>query len=159
MQKITLIAVCAFVLSFIVPLVSVAADEVGQNAYKRCASCHLPTGEGVPSAYPPINERLTSFMVSEKGREYLIMVVNSGIMGPISVDGVSYFGVMPAQGSALKNKGIADVLNYIATELSTVPNDFEEFNEAEVVAVKAKHPRANFRTAHGLRQEAMESVE
>lgn len=73
-------------------------DDAGAKAYKRCSACHLATGKGVPGAFPPVKDRLVPFANYKEGRDYLIMVVEAGLMGPIKVNGMTYRSVMPAQG-------------------------------------------------------------
>ena len=91
-----------------------AADgsQTGAASYQRCAACHLPTGDGIPGAFPPLKGRIASIASSEEGRSYLIAVVQAGLMGSITVNGTPYMGVMPAQGASYDAEGISDVLNY-----------------------------------------------
>ncbi|GHF10920.1 hypothetical protein GCM10017044_00750 [Kordiimonas sediminis] len=133
-------------------------NEAGAKAYKRCAACHLATGKGVPGAFPPIDNRLTGLMATPEGRDYLVMIISAGLMGPIAVDGMTYRGIMPAQGNILKHDGIANALNYIATDLSETPEDFAPFTAEEVKEITARHKGMNSRGTHGLRQPAWDSV-
>ncbi len=148
---------CAIVFSASIGNIDASFADDGAKAYKRCAACHLPSGKGVPGAFPPINERLTSLMATKEGRDYLVMVLNSGLMGPITVNGIQYRSVMQAQGAALKPKGIADVLNYIATTLSTSSEAVETFTVEEVNQIKAEHPKFNANKVYGLRKAAFGS--
>lgn len=138
---------------------SASANEVGAKAYKRCAACHLADGKGVPGAFPALTNRLTPLMATDAGRTYLVMTIYGGLMGPIEVDGVTFRGVMPAQGRILKPEGVAEVLNYIATDLSETPADFKPFTPEEVDSINKANPRMNGRKVHALRQPAYESVE
>ncbi len=155
----SVIAAAIFVSMSVFSLQAVAFDEMGEKAYKRCAPCHLPTGKGVPSAFPPINDRLTGMMGTEEGRHYLVMVVSKGLMGPIDVDGTIFRGVMPALGAGLKPEEVAAVLNYIAEDLSNTPQDYQSFTVEEVVAIQEANPKENGRTVHLMRQTAIESVQ
>jgi mono/diheme cytochrome c family protein len=57
-----------------------------------------------------------AFAKSEQGRDYLIMVLTSGLMGELKVGGVRYNNVMPAQ-SGLSEADVAAVLSYLASGL------------------------------------------
>lgn len=77
------------------PFSGVAAAE-GQTAYlTHCAACHLDNGQGVPSAFPPLDERLGRWAATEAGRDYLVSAVGNGLFGLIDVNGVQYAGAMP----------------------------------------------------------------
>ena len=111
------------------------ADDAGASAYQRCAACHLAGGEGVPGAFPPLTGRIAEMAVTPDGRQYLIAVVNSGLMGSITIDGISYMSVMPAQGSLYDEQGISDVLNYSIQVLdaANISDDWQPFTLQEVV--------------------------
>lgn len=111
-----------------------AAD--GAQLYQHCAACHLPTGTGVPGTYPPLAADFRAQAVTPAGRRYLTLVVLKGVMGPLTVDGKTYFSVMPAQ-SQLDDAGIATVLNHVATAIAKVGEGFQPFTTAEVAAVRA----------------------
>ncbi len=74
-----------------------------------CAACHLPTGAGVPGAFPPIRASVPAFAQSAGGRKYLVLAIARGLSGPITVEGRRYAGVMPAQ--SLSDAQIAAALN------------------------------------------------
>ncbi len=118
---------------------SAATDLAGgAEIYQRCAVCHLPGGEGIPGAFPPLKNRLAALASSEEGRAYVIMVVKSGLMGPIKVEQATFQGVMPAQ--LLTDDQIAGVLNYVAAGLGEAPPDWQFFDAQEVGATVAEHP-------------------
>ena len=154
--KSTISALIGATFLFGLPISSALAGE-GEKAYKRCAACHLPTGKGVPSTFPPIANRLTGLMDTVEGRAYLVMVTSKGLMGGITVDSVSYNSIMPPQGRMLGKKGIADVLNYIALELSAPPAGFVPFTEDEVAKTEEAHPKFNGRKVHKLRDKLFSS--
>jgi len=135
---------------------SVSADDTeGAKLYKRCSACHLPTGKGVPGAFPPLKNSLSAFYGTPEGRSYLTMVVAKGLNGPIDVGGVTYRGFMPAQGSALKDKGIASVLNYILLEFHDNGAEYALFTEAEVKTVKAESSGVKARDLSKKRRDLM----
>ncbi|WP_052158259.1 c-type cytochrome [Lacinutrix jangbogonensis] len=80
----------------------------GKEIYNDfCMQCHMPKGEGVPKAFPPLaksdylkNNRLES-----------IKAIKYGLSGTIIVNGEKYNSAMAAQG--LSNEEITNVMNYI----------------------------------------------
>ncbi|MEX0298300.1 MAG: cytochrome c, partial [Kordiimonas sp.] len=123
----------------------------GAKHYKRCAACHLPTGKGVPGAYPPLKDKLATFYDDPEGRAYLVLVLSKGMTGSIEIDGVTYRGFMPAQGRALKDEGVASVLNYILREFHE-GNDSAAFTSKEVKEIVAAHPKLKARDLAKMRQ-------
>lgn len=130
-----------------------ADDGAGASAYSRCVVCHLADGTGVPGAFPSLSGRLGAVAGSDAGRKYLVMVVKSGLMGALSVDGVTYRGVMPPQAVALDDAAVAALLNYIMTEFNAndLPQDWRHFTAGEVVAIVARHPGASPMSVYKLR--------
>ena len=124
---------------------AVSAEVPGEQEYQRCAACHLPGGEGVPGAFPPLKGRIAALARSPEGRAYLVAVVNVGLIGSVTVDGVPYMGVMPAQGSSYDAAGISRVLNYSVQSLdsSKVSADWKPFTAEEVEAFLASDAPAN----------------
>jgi mono/diheme cytochrome c family protein len=126
----------------------------GADSFQRCAVCHLPSGEGVPGAFPPLNGRIANIASTTEGRAYLVAVVNTGLMGSITIDGVPYMGVMPAQGTSYDEDGIRDVLNYsvqVLDEASLQPQ-WQPFTTAEVQAVINLEPATSAMENARLRQ-------
>jgi mono/diheme cytochrome c family protein len=117
--------------------VMVSASDTAERDYQRCAACHLPTGEGVPGAFPPLKGRVAAFASSEEGRAYLVAVVNVGLLGSITIDGIPYMGVMPAQGSSYDAQGISRALNYSVQviDAQNVGADWKPFTAEEVEAI------------------------
>lgn len=81
----------------------------GELVYSRnCKVCHQDKGQGVSGYYPPIMGTESS-----KGeKDYLIKVLLYGLSGEVEIEGEKYNGVMSNYRN-LKDKDIADVLNYI----------------------------------------------
>lgn len=77
------------------------AAKLGEVNFQRCVACHLVDGSGIPGAFPKLKGRLASIVQLDGGRDYLTMVVSSGLTGPITVAGSQYMGVMPAQSYGL----------------------------------------------------------
>jgi mono/diheme cytochrome c family protein len=110
-----------------------AAD--GATLYKKCSACHLPTGAGVPGAYPALASDFLTLAKKPAGRRYLALVVIKGLSGAITVGGKPYRGVMPAQG--MNDADTAAVLNHVGTVIAKGGKGFKAFSEAEVAAARA----------------------
>ena len=143
---------------FLLMMVSLSSTaethSVGEKHFKQCASCHLPSGAGVPGMFPPLTKRLGPLVGSQKGRDYLVMVIQAGLMGRLSIGGTAYQGVMPAQGSSLGDDGVASVLNYTLQtfNVDTLSKKSRPFTTKEVASIKARYPNANSRDVYTLRQ-------
>lgn len=114
---------------------AVAADPDGARLYARCAACHLPSGAGVPGTYPPLGADFRAKAATPEGRRFLALAVVKGLMGPLTVDGKVYRGVMPAQ--ALDDAEAAAVLNHVGTRIAKAGPAFRPFSAAEVKAARA----------------------
>jgi len=79
-----------------------------------------------------------AFGKTAQGRDYLVMVVTTGLMGELKVGGVSYRGVMPAQ-STLSEADVAAGLSYL---MSGRGNDSTAtvLTAADVAAARNRHP-------------------
>ena len=89
------------------------AFEDGARVYRGiCAACHQPNGKGSDNAgYPPL---AGSEWVLTESQDRVIAIINNGLQGPIEVAGKTYGQVaMPAQGGALSDEDIANVMSYI----------------------------------------------
>lgn len=111
-----------------------AAD--GASIYTRCAACHLPTGKGVPGAFPPLNTDFRALAAKPDGRRYLALVVIKGLSGPLTVEGKKFQGMMPAQ-SGLDDTDVAAVLNHVGTKISSSGSAFRLFDAKEVATARA----------------------
>ena len=72
-----------------------------------CVTCHQQDGQGVKGSFPPL---ANSDYLLER-REESIRSVKYGQKGEITVNGVTYNGVMAPMG--LEDDEVADVMNYI----------------------------------------------
>ncbi len=88
----------------------------GRVLYNTCASCHTPSGMGVPGAFPP----LAGSEWVNGPEEGIIRVLLHGLAGPIVVKGNPYNGNMPAFGPGggynWNDAKIAQVLTFIRQE-------------------------------------------
>jgi cytochrome c len=89
-----------------------------------CVTCHLPSGEGVPKAFPP----LAGSDYLKNNQEASIRAVKYGMSGEIVVNGETYNSVMTSMG--LSDQEVSDVMNYINNAWG---NDYGEILSAEKV--------------------------
>lgn len=128
----------------------VADESAGATVFAgRCAVCHGPEAAGIPGSFPSLREQIVAFGKSPEGRDYLVMVVSTGLMGEVKVGGVTYRGVMPAQ-SGLNEAEVAAVLSYLASDRGTQPGP-PLLAPADVVAARARHPDGTSQSTHALR--------
>lgn len=136
-----------------------SALRLGESVYmSRCASCHQADGQGVPGAFPPLDENVKE-LYSLGGRTYLAGVVLFGMSGPIEVNGDVYDGTMPSW-SVLSDEEVAAVLNFVLTSLtgvSEIDEGFEPYEADEVASVRERELSSD--SVHGMRTGLMESTE
>jgi mono/diheme cytochrome c family protein len=105
----------------------------GAAAYAKgaCIGCHQPTGMGMPPVFPPL---AGSEWVAKDASIAVRNIVN-GMIGPVTVKGVTYNGMMPPV-AGLTDKEIADVVTYVSNSWG---NTGPIVTEEEVKAIKAKY--------------------
>ena len=137
-------------------LTTAEATADSEKHYQQCAACHLNTGAGVSGMFPSLTSRLGPLADTQKGRDYLVVVLQAGLMGRLSIEGGTYQGVMPAQGPSLGDQGIASVLNYVLRRFNadTLNKEFNLFTAKEVAGIKGRHATANNQAILILRQSA-----
>ncbi len=121
--------------------VAAAVDPVatGKRLYNMpgmCVTCHQATGQGVPSAFPP----LAGSEWVQGNEERLIRVVLHGLTGELKVHGGTFNGVMPAFGQGAggynwSDDRIAHVLTYIRQEWG---NQAGPIDVAKVTEIRTK---------------------
>jgi mono/diheme cytochrome c family protein len=129
-----------------------AADEPVSGASvfaARCAVCHGPEAAGIPGSFPPLHEQVVAFAKSPPGRDYLVMVITTGLVGELKVEGVTYRGVMPAQ-SILTEAEVAAVVSYLAHNRSK-DESAPVLSAADVAEVRARHPDRSAQSTRALR--------
>jgi mono/diheme cytochrome c family protein len=99
---------------------------------KACGICHLEAGEGVPGAFPPLDERMTRWSGTEQGRRYLVNVVVNGVNGQLEVNGVSYFSAMPGMAHQLTSGQMAALLNFVIVQFGDGEAVFTESSLDEI---------------------------
>lgn len=95
---------------------AMAQKETLQQSMKRgeevyaanCGNCHMPQGEGVEGAFPPLAK--TTYL---KNQKRAIDIILHGQEGEVVVNGKTYNVPMAAM-NHLTDQQIADVLNYVS---------------------------------------------
>jgi len=128
------------------------ADEPAGAAIfaNRCAVCHGPQAAGIPGSFPSLHEQIAAFAKIPEGRDYLVMVVTTGLMGSLKVAGVNYNGVMPAQ-SGLSEADIAAVLSYLASGLGKGDVGTPALSASDVADARARHTDKSAQATRALR--------
>ena len=130
---------------------SAGAESLGARVFAdRCAVCHGPQAAGIPGSFPSLHEQVVAFAKMPQGRDYLVMVVTTGLMGGLKVGGVSYNGVMPAQ-SGLSEAEVAAVLSYLASELGKNTSAATPLSAGDVTGARARHPDKSAQATRALR--------
>ncbi|MEM9159879.1 MAG: PVC-type heme-binding CxxCH protein [Verrucomicrobiota bacterium] len=111
--------------------------SLGEEVYHRdghCGTCHQENGQGLPDlGFPPLNQ--TKWVEGDKER--LIKITLKGLVGPITVKGREYPGLVPMTGfeGLLNDREIAAVLTYVRQSFG---NTASEVSEDEVKAIREK---------------------
>jgi mono/diheme cytochrome c family protein len=126
----------SFALCFLAAAAVAAPDadsmKRGQAVYSRtCIACHQPTGMGLPPVFPPL---AGSEWIAKSASIAVRNIVN-GMMGPVTVKGVTYNSMMPPV-AGLTDKDIADVVTYVNNSFG---NTGATVTEAEVTVIKKKY--------------------
>jgi mono/diheme cytochrome c family protein len=146
------VAAILFAMGTAVAALPAVADEPSSGASifaGRCAVCHGEEAAGIPGSFPPLREQIVTFAKAQPGRDYLVMVVTTGLMGDLKVAGTSYHGVMPAQ-SGLSEAEVAAVLTYLAGDRGKDASA-PVLTAAEVVGARARHPDKSAQSTRALR--------
>jgi ubiquinol-cytochrome c reductase cytochrome b subunit len=111
-----------------------AAPATNSNGAKvfatNCSSCHGAQGQGLPGSFPPLANNPTVTGDPTK----VIGIVLNGLHAPISVNGQTYNGQMPAWKGTLSNQDIADAITYIRGSLGS--NHASAVTQAQVAGYK-----------------------
>ena len=93
---------------------NVIPDIIGALPYRtNCASCHLPSGEGIADFTPPL---LATTTIANKVE--LIETTLFGMSGEIEVKGKKYNEIMPGFAAGLTNQELKEILNYVRSSLN-----------------------------------------
>jgi mono/diheme cytochrome c family protein len=116
----------------------------------RCAVCHGPQAAGIPGSFPSLHEQIWAFAKTAQGRDYLVMVVTTGLMGELKVAAANYNGVMPAQ-SGLSDGEVAAVLSYLASNLGKNDSPSPALDANDVIEARARHTDKSPQSTRALR--------
>jgi nitrite reductase (NO-forming) len=90
----------------------------GLAVYSRtCIACHQPTGKGLAPVFPSI----AGVPIVNGDATLPIKFILHGLMGPITVDGVTYNSMMPPV-AGVSDQDIADVLTYVRQSFGNKAN-------------------------------------
>jgi mono/diheme cytochrome c family protein len=117
---------------------------------ERCAVCHGPEAAGIPGTFPSLHDQVVAFAKLPQGRDYLVMVVTTGLMGALKVGGVTYNGAMPAQ-SGLSEAQVAAVLSYLAGGRGKNPSGAAALSAGDVADARARHAEKSAQATRALR--------
>ena len=90
----------------------------GLAVYSRtCIACHQPTGKGLAPVFPSI----AGVPIVNGDATSPIKFILHGLMGPITVDGVTYNSMMPPV-AGVSDQDVADVLTYVRQSFGNKSN-------------------------------------
>jgi mono/diheme cytochrome c family protein len=121
------------------PFVKASDEQMkrGLAVYARtCIACHQPTGMGLPPVFPPI----ANAPIVVGNPELPIKFILQGLMGPITVNGMTYNSMMPPV-VGVSDEDVADVLTYVRQSFGN------QGNAVSVNQVKAVRAATAGRTA------------
>ncbi len=134
----------------VVPCIAAPLPAGATVFANHCAVCHGPEAAGIPGSFPALHEQIVGFAKMPAGREYLVMVVTTGLIGELQVAGNTYHGVMPPQ-STLSEVEVAAVLNYLGSGLGKIKPPTPPFAAKEVSEVRARHADKSPQNTRALR--------
>jgi mono/diheme cytochrome c family protein len=128
-----------------------ADDNAGASLFTaRCAVCHQPQAVGIPGTFPSLRDQVVAFARTQAGRDYLVMVVTTGLMGEIKIGNARYDNVMPAQ-SGLSEAEVAAVLNYLTSALGSTDLGTSALTADDVSAARGRHGDRSSAATRALR--------
>lgn len=119
--------------AFLSMSISVSADRGRHLFNQKCKNCHGNNGEGIAPAIPPLAK--SDWL--KNNREGSIKVVLEGLSGKITVNDKEYNAVMAM--IPLKDKEVADVMNYVRKSLNGLAADVTPEEVAKIRAT-TKYP-------------------
>ena len=149
----------SFALCFLAAAAVAAPDadsmKRGQAVYSRtCIACHQPTGLGLQPGGMALFPPLAGSEWIAKSASIAVRNIVNGMMGPVTVKGVTYNSMMPPV-AGLSDKDIADVVTYVNNSWG---NTGASVTEDEVKAIKKKYAdRKTMWTAAEYEKEAKEA--
>jgi mono/diheme cytochrome c family protein len=95
---------------------SIAADGKVLFA-EHCAACHGPEGQGTAGVAPQLVSPVIKAAIAADQREYVPLVVLTGLAGRLAVEGKTFVSAMPPQ-STLSDEEIAALSNHVLGDLN-----------------------------------------
>lgn len=116
------------------PVQQANTDQIdGATVYAgNCAACHQGNGQGLPSAFPPLDG--SEWVVGDDN--LVAQILLHGMSGEIAVAGVTYNGVMPSF-AQLSDAELAAVATYIRGHWS---NQAAAVSAADIAAQRELYP-------------------
>ncbi len=115
-----------------------AADGAALYA-QHCVACHQANGQGLPGAFPPIANHIGDLVAAD--RTYPVQLLLYGMAGPITVDGTTYNGLMPAFAASMNDAEIAALLEHVLDawgDRAVVGDGHEPYTAEDVAAERAE---------------------
>lgn len=118
-----------------------AADPPdGAALYARhCTACHQANGRGLPGVFPPLADHVGDLVAAD--RAYPVQILLYGMVGPITVDGTAYNGVMPGFGASMNDAEIAAVLEHVLDawgDRALAGDDHQPYTAEDVAAERTE---------------------
>ncbi len=113
--------------------------STGASLYvSNCSSCHGAKGDGIKSAFPPIN----GSSIVQGDKKTLAKILLHGLQGQVTVRGDQYNGTMPAFGNVLNDDQISAILTYVRSMPGNKGNSVSTEEVSSVRKNIASHPQA-----------------
>jgi nitrite reductase (NO-forming) len=111
--------------------------ELGQTTFTHiCAACHQASGQGLPGQFPPLAK---SDYLAGSPKEKIIGHLLHGLQGPVTVNGMTYNGVMPPM-AFLSDDEIAAALTYARASFGNKLSPIAPSDVAKVRSQTASAP-------------------
>ena len=137
--------VLSFVLTTFFCVCTANANDAGENLFLlHCATCHMPAAIGLSGLAPPLlasrGSAVAKSAATDHGRSYLVKVLSFGLVGPITVSGERYSGLMP-NFAKLSDSELTSIANHLILTLNAdvLPAGFAAYREAEFAEVRGKN--------------------
>jgi cytochrome c553 len=109
--------------------------EYGKRLFSTlCATCHQPTGQGLPGRFPPLAG--SDFLNADKQRAIKVLI--NGLQGEVVVNGQKFNNSMPR--FPLSDQDIASALTYVYNSFG---NSGKEVTPDEVSTARAENEEPN----------------
>ncbi|MFN2323123.1 MAG: cytochrome c [Trueperaceae bacterium] len=106
---------------------------------QHCIACHQANGQGLPGAFPPVANHVGNLVAAD--RTYPVQLLLYGMVGPITVDGAAYNGLMPAFAASMDDAEIAAVLEHVLDawgDRALAGDDHEPYTAEDVATERAR---------------------